>query len=266
MKKIGIYILLVLLLSCEELTEWEEKGSFVPRLIVEGFLTNQPAYNYVKLSLPVVEGGAEARMISGAIVIISDGNIFEVLNEDADNPGYYYPGREIRGVVNKDYLLYIKFNEFEFTAGATMVPVGPMSEFSWRRVDSEEDLYRINPQNGSDPSMTRYIVEWNDSSGAHSSVFYHYQIQSVDVNEFFKPATESLEFPGNARIIRQKYSLSPNHQRFIRSLLSETEWKGGWFDILPGNLHTNLSAGGAGFFAASSLVVDTVYFEVREQE
>lgn len=264
MKKIHLYIILLIFsFSCEELTEWEEKGSFVPKLVVEGFLTNRPGYNYVKLSLPVVEGGSDPRVISGATVVVTDGENFEIFSEDPENPGYYYPENSIRGVVNRNYLLYVKFNELEFTAGARMYPVGPMNEFSWRAVDTELKQYRINPQNGNDPSMTRYIVEWTDSNGPQKTVFYHYQIQSVDVNEFFKPATQSLVFPEDARVIRQKYSLSPDHQVFIRSLLSETEWKGGWFDILPGNLHTNLSAGGAGFFAASSLVVDTVYFEVK---
>lgn len=27
-----------------------------------------------------------------------------------------------------------------------------------------------------------------------------------------------------------KYSLAPAHKRYIRGLLSETEWNGGWFD------------------------------------
>lgn len=50
MKKAIVYIGLFLsLISCEELIEWDQKGFFVPRLVVEAFITNQPGYNYVKL-------------------------------------------------------------------------------------------------------------------------------------------------------------------------------------------------------------------------
>jgi hypothetical protein len=261
MKKILAVIWIICLFSsCEEQIDWEQKGEFLPRLVVEAFLTNKSGYNYVKLSFPVTSSGEEAVQIPGATVIVTDGENFAQFMPDSSNPGLYLPEDDLRAVVNKSYLLYIEIGEYQFTATANMIPVGPMDEFKFRPVDDDNQYFRINPENGNDPSMTRYIVEWLDDSGYQKSEFYHYKLRSVDVNEFFKPASEDLVFPVNARIIRQKYSLSPDHQRYVRSLLSETEWKGGWFDILPGNLHTNLSTGGVGYFAASSLIVDTVYF------
>ena len=261
MKKLGIYILsLYLLISCEEVTEWDQETEFVPRLVVEGFITNNPELNYVKLSLPITQQGQKPLPVSDARVFVSDGENYLRLIED-DDSGIYYPEDDVRAVVNKIYYLLIEIGEYNFTAGAAMLPVGPQGEFSYIQVDEQEDLYKINPENGSDPSMTRYIVEWEEEDRPGRSVFYHYRLNTADVNEFFKPASETLVFPGNARIIRQKYSLSPDHQNYIRGMLSETEWKGGWFDVLPGNLNTNISRGGAGFFAASSVLTDTVYFE-----
>jgi hypothetical protein len=261
MKRILAAIWIICLFpSCEERVDWEQEGEFLPRLVVEAFLTNKPGYNYVKLSFPVTSPGEDAVQISGATVVVTDGEKFAQFMEDSSDPGLYLPEDDIRAVVNRNYLLYIEAGEYQFTAGATMIPVGPMDDFKFRAVDGENRYFRINPENGDDPSMTRYIVEWLDDQGYQKSVFYHYRLESVDVNEFFKPATEDLVFPLNSRIIRQKYSLSNDHQRYVRSLLSETEWKGGWFDVLPGNLHTNLSTGGVGYFAASSLIVDTVYF------
>ena len=55
-------------------------------------------------------------------------------------------------------------------------------------------------------------------------------------------------------MIQRKYSLSPQHEEFIRSLLVETQWHGGNFDIEEGNVHTNLSEGALGFFGACSVI------------
>ena len=93
------------------------------------------------------------------------------------------------------------------------------------------------------------------------AIFYSYTLSTIDVNQLFKPAVENLSFPAGAMVIRTKYSLSPDHERFLRSLLSETDWRGGWFDVMHGNLHTNLNNGAVGFFAACSVVQDTTYIE-----
>jgi hypothetical protein len=47
------------------------------------------------------------------------------------------------------------------------------------------------------------------------------------------------------------------HAAFIRTLLSETEWRGGLFDVQPGNVQTNLSEGAVGYFAVSTVVGDS---------
>ena len=265
MKKYLLYIILVLsALSCEETIEWDQKGEFTPRLVVDGMLTNKTDYNYVKLSFPVSTSGEIPKPVSGAFVAVTIDRVnFEVLEEDISKPGYYTPAEDIRGVVNKLYILYVSIGEYEFFAPAAMVPVAPLKEFSFYEYPADSGLYKIIFYESSNASMIRYIAEYNDSESGdlHQTIFYHYNLSTVDVNEFYKPAKESLSFPVNTRIIRMKYSLAPDHEKYIRSLLSETEWKGGWFDLMPGNLHTNISTGGVGYFAASSLVIDTVYFE-----
>lgn len=262
MKKV-FGILLIVIASCEEPVDWDQEIEFTPRLVVEAMVTNKPGYNYVKLSFPVQRQGESSRPVQGAQVLVTDGEEFEVFTEQADKPGYYIPDDDVRAVINKEYILYIKAGEYEFTASAFMTPVSGMENFSFIPIASNPGFYRINPWNGDDASFTRYIVEWDTVEGRQKVVFYEYSLETVDVNEFFKPAAEDLVFPQRARVIRQKYSLSPGYQQYLRSLLSETEWKGGWFDVLPGNLPTNLSEGGAGYFAASSLIVDTVYFNAR---
>ncbi|MCK4922075.1 MAG: DUF4249 family protein [Bacteroidales bacterium] len=265
MRKYIIYIILILsLFSCEEAIEWEQKGEFTPRLVVDAMITNKAGYNYVKLTLPVSQSGEVPNIVSGANVAVrTDETDFVLFTEDPINPGYYSPESNIRGVVNQFYLLYIAKDQYEFYATAAMIPVVPLSDIQYYEDQQNPGNYRIIFPESNNPSMIRYIADFTDFSTGTSqqSVFYNYNLSTVDVNEFFKPAKESLSFPANTRIIRMKYSLAPDHERYIRSLLSETEWKGGWFDVMPGNLHTNLSAGGVGYFGASSLVIDTVFFE-----
>jgi hypothetical protein len=40
-------------------------------------------------------------------------------------------------------------------------------------------------------------------------------------------------------------------------MLSETEWRGGVFDVQRANVSTNLSEGAIGFFASCTIVTDT---------
>ncbi len=264
MKKIFIILLLFVLASCEEVVEWPIENYVTPRLVVEGMLTNRQGFNYVTLTLPVTDPNLEPQPLSGATVAITDGENITVLTESLEKPGTYIPGPEVTGVVYKSYGLYISISQYAFTAYAYMIPVTPLKEFTYYQLEKHPGYYVISPDKSGQPSYTEYKVEWINSSEPstiHTSLFYTFTISTIDVNQFFKPASEYLVFPGNARIIRTKYSLSPGHEKFIRGLLSETEWNGGWFDLLPGNLHTNLSTGAVGYFAACSVVRDTVYFE-----
>ncbi len=262
-----IYTLFILffafpVISCEELTEWEQEGEFIPQLVVEGFVTNSIAHNYIRLSLPVTTPDQTSRKLSGATVAVTDGKAIELFAESQTEKGLYLPLTGKTGEPYKGYRLYVEIEGNEFIADAYMVPVSPMNDFSFTEVAGVPGFFRINPDNSQGPFMLKYTVRFreNSSSPPVETVFYQYSLSTVDVNQFFKPDSEDLVFPGNAVVIRTKYSLSPPYEQYLRSLLSETEWKGGWFDVLPGNLDTNLSSGGAGFFAACAVVSDTVYF------
>ena len=84
-----------------------------------------------------------------------------------------------------------------------------------------------------------------------------YDLNTIDVNEIFKPKKEDFNFPANAIVVRKKYSVSPAYKAFLRSVLSETEWRGGVFDVQREDATTNLSEGAIGFFAVSTVVSDT---------
>ncbi|MEA1886509.1 MAG: DUF4249 family protein [Bacteroidota bacterium] len=264
MKKHCIVILILLLSgACEEPVSWELDEPITPRLAVEGMLTNKPGLNYVMLSLPVRNPNRTPQPVSNATVVIIDGDNYHFLTEDQNEAGLYIPEPTLHGLINRVYWLYIAIGEYEFTAGAYMVPVSPLQKLIFYEDQAKPGYYRIYHRESSAPSYTEYRVEWQDQSTGHlqESLFYSYTLSTIDVSQFFKPGSEVLSFPSNARVIRTRYSLSPDHERYLRSLLSETDWRGGWFDVMHGNLHTNLNNGAVGFFAASSVVRDTAYFD-----
>ena len=85
----------------------------------------------------------------------------------------------------------------------------------------------------------------------------YYDLKTIDVNEIYKPGKEDFNFPLNTIVIRTKYSVSPSYKAFLRAVLSETEWRGGVFDVQRADVPTNLSQGAIGFFAVSTVVSDT---------
>ena len=86
----------------------------------------------------------------------------------------------------------------------------------------------------------------------------NYDIKNIDVQEIYAPEKEVFTFPAGSQIVRKRHSLSEQHVAYLRSLLSETEWRGGLFDIDRSNIPTNLSEGAIGFFGVSTVVSDTI--------
>jgi hypothetical protein len=115
---------------------------------------------------------------------------------------------------------------------------------------------------GNDPNYIDYAISWNKTpacvSGADCEAkIVFYDLKTIDVNEIYKPKKADFTFPLNSLVIRRKYSVSPAYRSFLRSVLSETEWRGGVFDVQRANATTNLSEGAIGFFAISTVVSDT---------
>jgi hypothetical protein len=104
--------------------------------------------------------------------------------------------------------------------------------------------------------MWEVLLDWSkvpgyppaDSLKCRARLLF-YTLSTLDVSEIFAPAMEQISFPVGTVINETRYSLTPEYAAFIREVLLETQWQGGLFNSTPANVPTNLSAGGAGFFA-----------------
>ena len=263
MKRALLYMIFVLtFFSCEERINWDLDTQELPLLVVDGIITNERKAHRITLSKPVTALNEIPQPVSGALVALSDGDSVVILREDILNAGNYYTDSTIQGVIGKIYYLYIKIGEEEFNSKAVMYPVDPIQPLSYHKIQENENFYEITYKESTDPSMMKIYMDWSylvpeeDKEAARAFVHY-YTLQSIDVNELFKPDRERVIFPAGTIIIRKKYSLSYNHQEFLRSMLMETEWKGGVFDVLPANVLSNINGRAVGFFAASTVISDT---------
>jgi len=267
MKKIYKYLILIIMItSCEEKINWETNSGQITRLVVDGIITNERIRQQVSLFLPVKNLNETPYPVSGALVVITDQEDFYLLSEEPGIPGTYLTEDTVQGVLGKVYTLYIRIREYEFFANSYMVPVGLLQKPNILPCDLNDQYFHLLPESAGDPFMMHIYIDWKNTSycsddmSCHARI-NHYHLNSIDVNEFFKPEKETVCFPLGTRIIRRKFSLNPEHQQFVRSMLMETEWRGGIFDVQQGNVITNLSQGAIGYFAASTVVTDTTLVE-----
>ncbi|MCK4855684.1 MAG: DUF4249 family protein, partial [Bacteroidales bacterium] len=215
-----------------------------------------------KISRPMADINGTPLPVSGAFVAIFNKDTAVSLREV--QPGRYLTDPTVRADSGKLYRLYILYQGREYDADSYMVPVGPLDTLSYHQVPGREFWYELNFKETNRPSMVEYRLNWGHLPGFRNlpaeqtrSRIVYYTVKSIDVNKIFKPAKERVPFPVGTRVYRRKYSMNPSQEDFIRTLMAETEWRGGLFDVQPGNVRTNLSEGAVGYFSVSAVVADT---------
>ncbi|HET9486424.1 MAG TPA: DUF4249 family protein [Chryseosolibacter sp.] len=249
---------ILLFVGCEEKTDVPLAPEDTGLLVVEGVLTNENKNHLVKLTLPYGQPNGSAKPATGASVFIVLDTVYSLTEFPAGSGRYYTPvGRAVAG---KMYTLVIQYNGKQYRAQDGAVPVEPMQELKYRE-NAEGYSLILNPD-GADPNYIQHFITWRhtsacSASGACEGGIVYYDLKTIDVNEIYKPEKAPFHFPRQSIVIRKKYSVSPAYRSFLRSMLSETEWRGGVFDVQRSNVTTNLTDGAVGFFAVCSVVSDT---------
>jgi len=194
-----------------------------------------------------------------------------LLTEFPENSGIYNTDSNYRAVLNKIYRLQILYEQKRYTAIARMVPITPFNKLSYA-YNSNNNMFYIDSVAGNfssrESAMYQIIIDWSHlpayadvSFTEKRAVLYYYTLRTIDVSQVFAPEKETVYFPAGSRIMEKKYSLAPQHAEYIRSMLSETEWRGGFFDVTQANVRTNISNGGLGFFGICTVLRDTLVVE-----
>ena len=258
-----ISLLASVLFACEETIDRRFFNDPPAKPVVEGMITNQPGESYVKLSMAVRSPNDVPEKISGAYVAVTDGENTVVFGEAPGEKGLYLPENTRRAVVEKIYGIQIQIGEYSDSAYTYLTAVAPIGEFITYPDASKADYFFLAGSENDDPSMIRYQIDPPGCTGDTSCryVLYEYKLSSFDVPQIFSPTKETISFPLGSRVIRKKYSLNPGYESYIRAILSETEWRGGLFDVQPGNANGNFGISTLGYFSGCSLLIDTLYIE-----
>jgi hypothetical protein len=260
-------ILPMLLISCEEKIDWPLDTNEPKVIVVEGVLSNERKAHEVRISRPMEDINGTPQPVSGALVTILERD--NASNDRAIRlrevqPGRYLTDSTVRAVFERLYTLHILYQGQQYYGDSYMVQVGQLEPLSYREIPEHEFWYEMNLRETNRPSMVEYWLNWGHLPGFRNlpveetrAHIVYYTVKSIDVNKIFRPAKERVPFPVGTRVYRRKYSMNPYQEDFIRTLMAETEWRGGLFDVQPGNVRTNLSEGAVGYFSVSDVVADT---------
>ena len=261
------FFLLTLLscISCEKKTDWKNESPPPNLIVVEGMLTNEYISHAIMITRPVKNLNDPPEYVSGASVAVSDGNNNYTFSENPEKQGEYISIPFI-AVTNKTYTLHIEYDDQTYRASANSIPATPFTPGVIGPVPGHDSLYYIKrPPSSEEQATWEYIIQFHDTTkqtriidSIPTAKIYYYALHSFDAVQIFSPDKEKIYFPKNTTIIQKKYSLSNEHAEFIRSLLFETEWRGGFFDVEAFNVSTNLSEGAVGYFGVSTVLTDTI--------
>lgn len=253
----------LILFSCnEEAIEWDLETHRPDLLVVEGMITNEQKPHIVKITRPVADPLDTPEPVSRAVVAIFDGSRASLLSEIS--PGIYQTDPRFRAVSNRKYNLYILHSGVEYYASSYLVRVNRLTPLRYHKVEGQANRYELDLHETDDASMIEIWLDWSHLPAFHDlppeetqARIVYYTVKSIDVNKMFKPAKERVFFPQGTLVYRRKYSMNKFQEDFVRTLMAETEWRGGYFDVQPGNVQTNLSEGAVGYFSVSTVVSDS---------
>ncbi len=267
MRKLFSILFIISLFSCEKQIEWTTEKANFNTVVVEAIITNENKYQEIRLSKPRTDINDETVPVSDALVkVYYDDSVYYFREKDTEY-GTYLSNNKFMAVVGKTYYLEISYNEKIYLAKSQMTPVKPFFPLTYRKVNSTSNNYEItwvaNTYDLNEQAMYEIDIDWTSVPNASADTIkkaklYYYTLNTVDVSQAFSPDLEKVEFPRGSIIIEKKYSLTDDYADFIRSLLAEIQWRGGFFDEAPGNLNTNIDNGGLGYFSVCSVVTQTI--------
>ncbi len=238
-------------------------------IVIEGYITNEYMHHTVQISRLSSYEDTVRNMLKGAYVAVSSGDSTYYYNETED--GIYTSETKFVGVAGNVYFLHVRINDSTIiSAESRMLPVTPPEKITFKsHPDGNRSIGYIAEAFVSE-NPAKYVVQvnWTDHSSEEPrrANLYYYSLTTVDISQLFAPKVQETRFPSGAQLIERKYSIDKNYETYLRSLLAEQLWSGGYFDEAHGNLHTNLICNRsqvktAGYFSANTVYIDTLVVE-----
>ncbi|PKK37650.1 hypothetical protein BWI96_04050 [Siphonobacter sp. SORGH_AS_0500] len=285
MKRYSFFLLLLLsisLMSCEDVINLKTETA-PTRLVIDGWVTDQSAPQYIKLTLSQnYFDNSRALPATGATVTVTDdqGKVYTFLDEARNGTYTWKPvAREAIGRVGGSYKLTVMYNNETYEAQTQVKRVPPIDSITYY-YDKPTFVAEDSPKEG-------YVAEFYSTDFKGSDDCYwikaykngtRYDRKATDLNisydggfskggstdglVFILPIRRSINlnklFSENDSLRVELFSITPATHEFINAVRSEAGNQG-LFATAPANVPTNISNKRAdgpramGWFGASAV-------------
>lgn len=274
-KGIGIFRVLaagiLFLTNCTERIHVDLPSTYT-RLVVEGYFTTDTTAHTVKLSRSAdYFYNKPLDPVSGATVIITDGNSTFLLKEDPDSAGLYKTDPDVFGLEGHTYTLLISNVDInndgqreEYSATGSIAYLGTPDSIQiverqmfYTKV-WEIRLFATDPAETRDYYMFRVYKNGILLQDTLNEVFllddeYFNGVYSMGVPVQYLVKTKPDEIPGPGdKITLEIANITKEYYYFINQVIDLSRGSGP-FSGQPANVSTNLTNGAIGFFATYSV-------------
>lgn len=268
MKNILPILLLAATFTACEKTVYLDLNQNDSRIIIEGQVTNQSGYQFVKISRSVgfYETGESPRVEDATVTVGDDaGNEYEFAHNPRNHPdsaGFYLPLNAFLGEIGRTYKLSATVDGQLYEAEDKMFSVTTIDSLAFRVNDDEAEdpkdgnkfyevlIYAVEPQETTDYYLFKFYR--NDSLKVYNDTDIYYADDEVLGEQIDGVPSPIYYEPGDVARV-EAYSLSRNGFVFYNDLQTLLTSDGGLFSQPPSNSRTNLSNGALGYFQASAM-------------
>lgn len=271
-----LFILAVFLLASCEKTVILDLQQMQPKVVIEGVVTNQPGYQYVKVSRSVnfYQTGSAPR-VTDAMVFVDDkdGNRTYYLHNPrnhADSMGYYLPAEDFAGQIGSIYKLVVEVDDVSYEAEDALLPVTRMDSVKYQVNVHEQDdpkgpgqfyellMYAKEPQETHDYYLFKFFR--NDSLTQYSPTDIYFSDDKI-LGEEIKGIPSPVFYSIGDKAQVEMHSLSRTGFVYYSDLEKLLNNDGGMFSPPAATPRTNLSNGALGFFRVSAVDVANLRIE-----
>lgn len=264
MKKLLIQLVCVFLMTaCVKETDFPLPGNPINLIVVNAIITDELKIHTIGITHPNTMLNEIPQPVTGLTILVTTSDFACQFTENPAGSGIYQSDTAFVCQTGFTYTLTIFSSDQAYSAQASMVQGTTFPELRYAK-NNTDSCYHIDwvasEFQAEDPAMWEVFLDWSQVPGyeqedpeACQAILLFYTLPSLDVSEIFAPEVEKISFPAGTIIDEKRYSLTPGHAEFIRTLLLETSWQGSLFPSASANVGTNLSDGALGYFGICSV-------------
>lgn len=259
------YFVLLLMLSqgCEEPMQWNYINCNEKYFVVDGIITDEYRHHEIRLYWSTARPDEIPSPIENATVYIEKTEGIIPFIEHDSIAGLYLSIVPFKPFVGENVHLHVQYKSHTYFATDKMAPVTVSPRIEFEQIATDTNLFVVLPKTlaSIEPAMWEIRVEWDTqvfSHGIGQAKIWAYDLKILNYLQVFAPTEEKVYVPRGANVFQFKYSLSNQHAQFRASLLQETHWREGIFNVTPGLVYTNIKGHkAAGYFGCCAVVRDT---------